>query len=72
MLKVITPLPAETVPLAQAAGRVSAGEVLSAVDLPRFDNSAMDGYAVRTSEAGAVAASGRTSMRLAGRRNSCS
>ena len=52
MLKVITPLPAETVSLAQSAGRVLAGEVLSAVDLPRFDNSAMDGYAVRATDAG--------------------
>ena len=52
MLKVIAPLPTETVSLAQAAGRVLAGEALSAVDLPRFDNSAMDGYAVRAIDAG--------------------
>jgi molybdopterin molybdotransferase len=52
MLKVIAPLPAETVPLVQAAGRVLAAEVRAAVDLPRFDNSAMDGYAVRAAEAG--------------------
>ena len=52
MLKVIAPLPAETAPLAQAAGRVLAAEVRAAVDLPRFDNSAMDGYAVRAVDAG--------------------
>jgi molybdopterin molybdotransferase len=52
MLEVIAPLPAETAPLAQAAGRVLAAEVRAAVDLPRFDNSAMDGYAVRAVDAG--------------------
>ena len=52
MLEVIAPLPAETVPLAQAASRVLSAEVRAAVDLPRFDNSAMDGYAVRSTDAG--------------------
>ncbi len=51
MLTHIAPLPAETIPLAQAANRVLAAEVRAAVNLPRFDNSAMDGYAVRAAEA---------------------
>ena len=38
--------PPERVPLAQAAGRVLAVDVISAVDVPPWDNSAMDGYAV--------------------------
>jgi molybdopterin molybdotransferase len=37
---------AETVPLAAAAGRVAACEVLAGFDLPGFAASAMDGYAV--------------------------
>mgnify|MGYP001207749663 CR=1 FL=1 len=41
------PLPAETVPLAHAAGRTLARPVLAAVDVPAVDNAAMDGYAVR-------------------------
>jgi molybdopterin molybdotransferase len=43
------PLPnrAETVPLAQAAGRVLAADLTATVDLPPADNSAMDGYAIR-------------------------
>ncbi|MBX6750616.1 MAG: molybdopterin molybdotransferase MoeA, partial [Micromonosporaceae bacterium] len=41
------PLPAETVPLAHAGGRTLARPVLAAVDVPAFDNAAMDGYAVR-------------------------
>ena len=51
MLQVITPLAAETIPLSQAGGRVLATEAQATIDLPRFDNSAMDGYAVRADEA---------------------
>jgi molybdopterin molybdotransferase len=40
----------ETVPLAAADGRVLAEDVTSAVALPRFDNSAMDGWAVRAAD----------------------
>jgi molybdopterin molybdotransferase len=35
----------ETVPLAQALGRVLAAEVVSPIDVPSHDNSAMDGFA---------------------------
>jgi molybdopterin molybdotransferase len=41
------PLPVERIPLADAAGRVPAEDARSVVDLPPFDRSAMDGYAVR-------------------------
>jgi molybdopterin molybdotransferase len=44
------PLPPETVPLGDALGRVSASDARSAVDLPPFDRSAMDGYAVVASD----------------------
>ena len=37
----------ETVPLQAADGRVVARDVLAPIDLPPFDNSAVDGYAVR-------------------------
>jgi molybdopterin molybdotransferase len=36
---------AETVPLAQALGRVLASDVIATIDVPAHDNSAMDGYA---------------------------
>ena len=39
-----------SVPLAAAAGRVTAAAVAAPRPLPMFDNSAMDGYAVRTAE----------------------
>jgi molybdopterin molybdotransferase len=46
ILENVGPLPARTVPLIQAREKFVAGEVLARVALPRFDNSAMDGYAV--------------------------
>ena len=44
------PLPAELVPVAEAGGRVTAEEVCARVDLPPFDSSAMDGFAVRAAD----------------------
>ena len=52
VLAAAAPLEAERVPLDQAAGRVAAEEGRSAVDLPPFDRSAMDGYAVRAADTG--------------------
>jgi molybdopterin molybdotransferase len=50
-------LPAETVALADSLGRVLAADVVAATDLPPWDNSAMDGYAVRAADvAGATEA----------------
>jgi molybdopterin molybdotransferase len=48
--KILTALPppvSERAALREAAGRVLAENISSSVDLPPFDNSAMDGYAVR-------------------------
>ena len=41
------PTDAEWLHLSEALGRVAAGDVVSAIDLPPWDNSAMDGYALR-------------------------
>ncbi|HEV8601791.1 MAG TPA: gephyrin-like molybdotransferase Glp [Gaiellaceae bacterium] len=43
-------LPAEMVPVAQAAGRVTVEAAVALVDLPPFDSSAMDGFAVRAED----------------------
>jgi molybdopterin molybdotransferase len=43
-------MPAEDVPIGRARGRVLAADVVAAVSLPSFDNSAMDGYAVRAAD----------------------
>ncbi|GAB3027598.1 molybdopterin molybdotransferase MoeA [Mycobacterium bourgelatii] len=42
--------PAVTVPLADALGLVLADDVIAPLSLPVFDNSAMDGYAVRAED----------------------
>jgi molybdopterin molybdotransferase len=44
------PLPAEGVPLSEAAGRVLAEPAVASIDLPPFDSSAMDGFAVRAAD----------------------
>ncbi|MCA3638775.1 MAG: molybdopterin molybdotransferase MoeA [Methylobacterium sp.] len=49
----------ETVPVMQAIGRVLAHEVGSTFAIPNFDNSAVDGYAVRFAD---LAASGETRL----------
>ncbi|MFD2190003.1 gephyrin-like molybdotransferase Glp [Pistricoccus aurantiacus] len=54
MLEGITPLDGERLPCDQAAGRVLAESVTARLDVPGFDNSAMDGYALRAAEAGQV------------------
>jgi molybdopterin molybdotransferase len=43
-------MPTEVVPLAEAHGRILAEDVRSTVDVPPWDNSAMDGYAVRAED----------------------
>jgi molybdopterin molybdotransferase len=50
VLEHVRPLEAENVELADAAGRVLAEEARARVDLPPFDSSAMDGYAVRAAD----------------------
>lgn len=51
MLSRITPLTAvETLPLVNCFGRILATDVVSPLDVPGFDNSAMDGYAVRLAD----------------------
>jgi molybdopterin molybdotransferase len=51
VLAAARPLPTEVVPLDEALGRVLAEEVRSDGDLPPFDSSAMDGYAVQAGPA---------------------
>ncbi len=46
ILESVGPLPIEQIPLNAACGRFAANDVFAGVALPRFDNSAMDGYAV--------------------------
>jgi len=54
----------ESVPLRDARSRVTAAAVSAPVDLPPFDNSAVDGYAVRHAD---LAPTGETTLTVAGR-----
>jgi molybdopterin molybdotransferase len=54
----------ERVPLVAADGRVLAEDIVAPVDLPPFDNSAVDGYAVRFAD---LAPEGETVLPVSGR-----
>ncbi|MFK7992033.1 MAG: gephyrin-like molybdotransferase Glp [Sandaracinaceae bacterium] len=51
MAPAFVPRPVERVPLTSVRGRCLAGPLTVRLDVPAFDNSAMDGYAVRAHEA---------------------
>ena len=50
VLRVCSPLPAVDVPLQEALGRALASDVASRVDHPPWNNSAMDGFAIRADD----------------------
>lgn len=50
ILSHVHPLEPEQVPILEALGRVLAENIVSDLDIPPFDNSAMDGYAVRSAD----------------------
>ena len=52
VLRAVRPLPSETVPIADALGRVLTRDVAAAGDVPPFTNSAMDGFALVAGPAG--------------------
>lgn len=56
----------EPVALTEAHGRVLARDVTSADDVPGFDNSAMDGFALRSADVAAAAPTAAIELRLVG------
>ena len=62
ILRGFAPLPARETPLAEALGLVAAEDVLARDNVPGFDNSAYDGYAVQASDL--VQASAESPARL--------
>lgn len=66
LLAACAPLPAVDVPLLEAHGLVLAADVHSAVRLPPFTNSAMDGYAVRHGEVAAASPERPVTLPVAG------
>ncbi|MDT7816724.1 MAG: molybdopterin molybdotransferase [Acidobacteriaceae bacterium] len=67
ILAMVPSVMSERVPLGEAHGRVLAERVLSPIDLPIFDNSAMDGYAVRARDVAGAKADSPVRLRVAGR-----
>jgi len=65
-LLLAAPLTAEDLSLADAAGLVLAEDVVSPVALPRFDNAAMDGFAVRAGDLAGASASALVRLRIIG------
>src|SRR5262249_20542271 len=57
----------ETVPIADVHGRILSKQVHSPGEIPPFDNSAMDGYAVRASDVAGAKADAPVRLRLLGR-----
>jgi molybdopterin molybdotransferase len=61
ILAVFEPVEATSLPLERLSGRVLASDLIAQTDLPRFDNSSVDGFAVQASDlAGTNPASPRT------------
>jgi molybdopterin molybdotransferase len=57
----------ESIALSEAAGRILAERVSAPIDLPAFDNSAMDGYAVHASDVTSAKPNHPARLRVAGK-----
>jgi len=64
--RAISPLPVDDVPLGRGLHRVLAEDATSAIDLPPFPQSAMDGYALRTDDTRGACAGHPVRLRLVG------
>jgi molybdopterin molybdotransferase len=66
ILRHVPAAPAESVPLREALGRVLAEDVVSSDDVPGFDNSAMDGFALRASDTAGASEAAPAVLRVVG------
>ncbi|HLX69749.1 MAG TPA: gephyrin-like molybdotransferase Glp [Verrucomicrobiae bacterium] len=57
----------ERVPLSEAHKRVATEPIIAAIDLPPFDNSSVDGYAVRASDVAQASSQSPVVLKLAGK-----
>ena len=58
------PVATESIPLIACASRVLAVDVPAAHDLPSFNNSSMDGFAIRSRDSSCAAAASRVTLRV--------
>ncbi len=61
------PMPPEDIPLSSAFGRVLAADVRADIDIPGFNRSSVDGYAVRSRDTAGASESLPALLRLTGR-----
>jgi molybdopterin molybdotransferase len=66
ILQDVLPLRAESLPLAEALGQVLAGDTVALLTMPPWDNSAMDGFAVRAEDVAAASAGRPVRLRVDG------
>ncbi|MEV8337253.1 gephyrin-like molybdotransferase Glp [Leucobacter sp. NPDC077196] len=66
VLDTVAALPAIDVPLRESLGLVLAADVVAAVDLPLWHNSAMDGYAVSSADTASAALASPVRLRIVG------
>lgn len=66
VLDAVEPLPAKEVLIGDALGMVLAESLIAPHPLPRFDNSAMDGYAVHSADVASAAEGAAVSLEIAG------
>ena len=64
ILKVFQPVEASLLPLAHAAGRVLARDIRADMDLPPFDNSSVDGFAVLVADTSGASADSPKSLNV--------
>ncbi len=67
ILSAMPPPKSESLPLAEAHERIIAEKVFAGIDLPPFDNSAMDGYAIRSEDLKAARGEKPSQLKLAGK-----
>lgn len=65
------PVGTESVPLAEGLGRIVAVSVAPAIDVPPFDRSTVDGFAVRAADVAAASEAEPVSLRLTGEVIAC-
>lgn len=64
VLAAVRTLPTESIPVSEAAGRTLAAPAVAAHDIPLFDNSAMDGFAVRAADVASAGTGHPVSLRV--------
>src|ERR1043165_1825842 len=67
ILAALPPPGSERILLTEATNRVLAERIVAPIDLPSFDNSAMDGYALRALDVARAAPEKPTDLKLIGR-----